>query len=79
MLHSYFSAPLYSSSGFYYVDSGYVGNNISAKNPMGNKLYHRIVRNDLQHTAIMPRPSDRWQALGIQLQSRKFGRRLIVA
>ena len=64
---------------FYYMDSGYVGNNISAKNSMGNKLYHRIVRNDLQHTAIVARPSDRWQALGIQLQPRKFGRRIIVA
>ena len=64
---------------FYYVDSGYVGNNIGTRNPMGNKLYHRIVRNDLQHKTIVPRPSDRWQALGIQLQPRKFGRRIIVA
>ena len=64
---------------FYYVDSGYVGNNIGTRNPMGNKLYHRIVRNDLQHTTIVPRPSDRWQALGIQMQPRKFGRKIIVA
>jgi len=64
---------------FYYVDSGYVGNNISKLNRMGNKLYHRIVRNDLQHKTIVPRPADRWQALGIQLQPRKFGRKIIVA
>ena len=64
---------------FYYMDSGYVGNNISARNPTGNKLYHRIVRNDLQHKTIVSRPADRWQALGIQLQPRKFGRRIIVA
>jgi hypothetical protein len=64
---------------FYYVDSGYVGNNISKFNRMGNKLYHRIVRNDLQHRTIVPRPADRWQALGIQLQPRKFGRKIIVA
>ena len=64
---------------FYYVDSGYVGNNISKLNRMGNKLYHRIVRNDLQHKTIVPRPADRWQALGIQLQPRKFGKKIIVA
>ncbi len=62
---------------FYYVDSGYVGNNISKLNRMGNKLYHRIVRNDLQHKTIVSRPADRWQALGIQLQPRKFGRKII--
>ena len=64
---------------FYYVDSGYVGNNISKLNRMGNKLYHRIVRNDLQHKTITPRPADRWQALDVVLQPRKFGRKIIVA
>ena len=64
---------------FYYVDSGYVGNNISSLNRMGNKLYHRIVRNDLQHKTIVPRPADRWQSLGVNLQPRKFGRKIIVA
>lgn len=64
---------------FYYVDSGYVGNNISRLNKMGNKLYHRIVCNDLQHKTITPRPADRWQALDVVLQPRKFGRKIIVA
>jgi hypothetical protein len=64
---------------FYYVDSGYVGNNINKKNPMGNKLYHRIVKNDLQQNEIRPRPNDRWQALGINLQPRKFGKKIIIA
>lgn len=64
---------------FYYVDSGYVGNNISRHNRMGNKLYHRIVKNDLQHTEIRQRPSDRWQALDIKLQARKYGNKIIVA
>jgi hypothetical protein len=64
---------------FYYVDSGYVGNNINRLNPVGNKLYHRIVKNDLQQTEIRPRPNDRWQALGINLQSRKFGKKIIIA
>jgi len=67
------------SKDFYYVDSGYVGNNINRLNPMGNKLYHRIVKNDLQQTEIRPRPNDRWQALGISLQSRKFGKKIIIA
>jgi hypothetical protein len=64
---------------FYYVDSGYVGNNINRLNPMGNKLYHRIVKNDLQQTEIRPRPNDRWQAIGINLQPRKFGKKIIIA
>jgi hypothetical protein len=59
------------SKDFYYVDSGYVGNNISKHNRMGNKLYHRIVRNDLQHKTIVPRPADRWQALGIAVATKK--------
>ena len=64
---------------FYYVDSGYVGNNISRHNRMGNKLYHRIVKNDLQQAEIRPRPGDRWKALDVKLQPRKFGRKIVVA
>jgi hypothetical protein len=64
---------------FYYVDSGYVGNNINPHNRTGAKLYHRIVRNDIQHKVIVPRPADRWAALGIKLKPRKFGKKIIVA
>lgn len=64
---------------FYYVDSGYLGNNISKQNRLGNKLYHRIVKNNLQHTEIRVRPNDRWKALGIKLQPRKFGTKIVVA
>ena len=64
---------------FWYVDSGYMGNNIGAANPRGVKLYHRIVKNDLQHQEIHKRPADRWSALGIKLQPRRHGRRIIVA
>lgn len=64
---------------FYYVDSGYVGNNISRQNRLGHKLYHRIVRNDLQHNDIQQRPDDRWRSLNIKLHPRKFGKKIIVA
>lgn len=64
---------------FYYVDSGYFGNQISAGNVRGIKLWHRIVRNDLQHSDILPRPADRLQQLRIQFHARRHGRRIIVA
>lgn len=64
---------------FWYVDSGYAGNNVTATNSRGTKLYHRIVKNDLQHQEICSRPADRWSALGITLQPRRYGRRIIVA
>lgn len=64
---------------FYYMDSGYFGNNKSARNPRGDKLWHRIVKNDLQHGDILPRPADRLQRLGIKLLPRRTGRQIIVA
>jgi len=64
---------------FYYVDSGYFGNQVGPGNTRGIKLWHRIVRNDLQHDHIVPRPSDRLERLHIQFQARRHGRRIIVA
>lgn len=66
-------------NNFYYIDSGYVGNNVGSNNSQGIKQYHRIVLNDLQHTTIRPRPSDRWDLLGVKVHARRFGRRIIVA
>lgn len=65
---------------FYYIDSGYVGNQKSSRNPFGHKLYHRIVKNDLQHSYIIERPDDRWIKLGLTLSEWKTpGRSILVA
>lgn len=48
---------------FYYIDTGYVGNFPSQGNPSGKKLYHRVVKNDLQHYKIRNVPPDRWNKL----------------
>ena len=48
---------------FYYIDTGYFGNFMSAGNPSGKKIYHRIVKNELQKSVIENKPADRWQAL----------------
>jgi hypothetical protein len=48
---------------FYYMDTGYFGNFISPGNPNGKKLFHRIVKNDLQKHWVEEYPSDRWQEI----------------
>jgi ribosomal protein L28 len=63
---------------FYFVDSGYFGNQVSSRNRRGLKLWHRIVKNNLQHTEIVPRPDDRWQRLRISISSPKTGGNKIV-
>ena len=63
---------------FYYMDSGYFGNYPNPQNPLGYKLYHRIVKNNLQHTELLERPSDRWDKLGININPRKTGRFVVL-
>ena len=62
-----------SNQNFYYMDSGYVGNYKCEVNPMGWKLYHRIVPNGLQHNEIVERPDDRWRKLKTKIHTRKKG------
>lgn len=57
---------------FYYMDSGYFGNYPSKNNPRGFKVYHRIVKNDLQHTWIMEYPDDRLKKLDIKIDDIRF-------
>jgi len=48
---------------FYYMDTGYFGNFVSPGNPSGKKLFHRIVKNDLQKHWLETHPSDRWEKI----------------
>lgn len=63
---------------FYYMDSGYVGNYKSHANPYGWKLWHRIVKNDIQHSKIIDRPDDRWKRLEYPIESRKQGKHILL-
>ena len=77
--HKIMKQCLEDGNNFYYMDSGYVGNNVGNSNSQGIKKYHRIVLNDLQHRVIRTRPSDRWDQLGVEIHPRRTGLRIIVA
>jgi hypothetical protein len=65
---------------FYYVDTGYFGNEKSRSNPNGWKLWHRIVKNDLQHGSIVTRPDDRFKMFNKKFVSwKKQGRKILIA
>ena len=63
---------------FYYMDSGYVGNYKSKSNPNGWKVWHRIVKNDVQHNEIIDRPDDRWKRLDYPIETRKHGKHILL-
>ena len=66
---------------FYYIDSGYFGNQKSPQNPQGWKYWHRIVKNDIQHgNVIIDRPGDRWSQFNIPLEPwKKGGSKILIA
>jgi hypothetical protein len=63
---------------FRYMDSGYLGNRPNFKNPHGWKVWHRIVPNNLQHDAVISRPSDRWNQLGLEAANRRYGSTILI-
>lgn len=68
------------SRNFFYMDTGYFGNDSTSSNPNGWKYWHRIVKNDLQHGEIIPRPDDRWRKFKKTIETwKKDGRKIIVA
>lgn len=65
---------------FYYIDSGYFGNERTLSNPNGWKYWHRIVKNNLQHGEIIPRPDDRFKQFNKKFSPwKKDGRKILVA
>ena len=68
------------SRDFYFMDTGYFGNEATPSNPNGYKIWHRIVKNNLQHHKLTYRPSDRWEALNKKiLPWKKNGRKILIA
>jgi hypothetical protein len=65
---------------FYYVDTGYFGNERTSSNPNGWKYWHRIVKNNLQHDQIISRSADRWEKFNRKLIPwKKDGRKILIA
>ena len=48
---------------YYFIETGYLGNYRCDNNRTGRKIYHRIVKNAMQHDSIMDVPGDRWNQL----------------
>jgi hypothetical protein len=65
---------------FYYMDTGYFGNERTSRNPNGWKYWHRIVKNNLQHGEIIARPDDRFRKFNKKFTDwKKDGRKILVA
>ena len=65
---------------FYYIDTGYFGNERTSSNPNGWKYWHRIVKNNLQHGEIITRPDDRFRQFNKTFQPwKKDGRKILIA
>jgi hypothetical protein len=62
------------------MDTGYFGNERSSANPNGWKHWHRIVKNDLQHSEIVVRSDDRFKKFNKKFTPWKTaGRKILVA
>lgn len=48
---------------YYFIETGYLGNYRCDNNRTGRKVYHRIVKNAMQHSTIMDVSDDRYQEL----------------
>ena len=65
---------------FYYIDTGYFGNERTNTNLNSWKYWHRIVKNDLQHGEILERPSDRFTRFGKKfIPWKKNGSKILIA
>jgi len=65
---------------FYFMDTGYFGNEAKQSNPYGWKYWHRIVKNDLQHTEIRKVPEDRFKSFKKPINPwKKDGRKILIA
>ena len=65
---------------FYYIDTGYWGNEKTNSNPNGWKYWHRIVKNNLQHGEIIARPGDRFRQFNKTFSPwKRNGRKILVA
>jgi len=56
---------------YWYMDTGYWGNYRDVNNFKGFKIWHRIVKNGLQHNSIIKRPADRWEYHKYKIPKRK--------
>lgn len=65
---------------FYFMDTGYFGNERTANNPNGWKYWHRIVKNNLQHTDLIERSDDRFKRFNKKIKNwKKDGRKILIA
>lgn len=48
---------------YYFIETGYLGNYRCPNNRTGRKIYHRIVKNAMQHDCIYDVPGNRWNDL----------------
>lgn len=71
---------LQDSRDFYYVDTGYLAKKSTNSRKHVKKLWHRIVKNDLQHNAIVKRDDSRFKSLNISLPAQqRHGSKIVVA